>query len=41
MKLGNFSRKEATEFLKGFQEALQTSDSMLIAVDETNDPGKV
>jgi len=41
MGAGNFARRDAATFLKGFQEALQTSDSMLIGVDATDDPGKV
>jgi L-histidine Nalpha-methyltransferase / hercynylcysteine S-oxide synthase len=39
--VGNFSRHEAASFLRGFSEALQLSDSMLIGLDATDDPAKV
>lgn len=41
ISVGNFSRPEAASFLRGFTEALQLSDSMLIGLDATNDPAKV
>jgi len=39
--IGNFHRHEAAAFLRGFAEILQSSDSMLIGLDATDDPGKV
>lgn len=39
--IGNFSRQEAASFLRGFADALQLSDSMLIGLDATNDPARV
>ena len=38
---GNFHRKDAADFLKSFRDVLQTTDSMLIGVDATSNPGKV
>lgn len=38
---GNFSREEGAQFLKGFSEVLQSSDSMLVGLDATSDPSKV
>jgi uncharacterized SAM-dependent methyltransferase len=34
-------RREAAEFLRSFAENLETSDTMLIGLDATNDPAKV
>lgn len=39
--IGNFHRPDAGSFLRGFTDALQLSDSMLIGLDETNDAAKV
>ncbi|KAI0478799.1 hypothetical protein GGR56DRAFT_342530 [Xylariaceae sp. FL0804] len=39
--IGNFSRDEASSFLKGFADALQPKDSFLIGVDSCNNPSKV
>ncbi|KAH6676690.1 C-type lectin protein [Halenospora varia] len=40
--IGNFHRNEAAEFLRGFSEALQTSeDSLLVGLDATSDSEKV
>jgi L-histidine Nalpha-methyltransferase / hercynylcysteine S-oxide synthase len=39
--IGNFHRHEAASFLRGFADALQLSDSMLIGLDATNDAAKV
>ena len=39
--IGNFHRKDAAEFLKGFSEILQTGDTMLIGLDACDDPARV
>lgn len=39
--IGNFSRQEAAAFLSGFANVLQPSDSILLGLDATQDPGKV
>ncbi|KAF4630265.1 hypothetical protein G7Y89_g7876 [Cudoniella acicularis] len=39
--IGNFHRHEAAGFLRRFAEGLQSSDSMLIGLDATSDPGRV
>ncbi|KAL1863493.1 hypothetical protein Plec18170_000329 [Paecilomyces lecythidis] len=39
--IGNFSREGAVEFLRGFSELLDPSDSMLIGLDACKNPEKV
>ncbi|EJT79063.1 hypothetical protein GGTG_04152 [Gaeumannomyces tritici R3-111a-1] len=39
--IGNFRRDEASEFLRGFSQALRPGDSMLIGVDSCYDPGRI
>ncbi|KAH8686986.1 C-type lectin protein [Ilyonectria robusta] len=39
--IGNFHRDEASDFLGGFADVLQPSDTMLIGVDSCSDPAKV
>jgi EasF-like predicted methyltransferase len=39
--IGNFQRKEAAAFLKGFADVLQPSDRLLIGIDSCTDPAKV
>lgn len=39
--IGNFRQDAAAGFLRGFQEALGASDSILIGVDSTDSPSKV
>lgn len=39
--VGNFTREDAAEFLKGFAQTLRPSDSMLIALDGCKDSDKV
>jgi len=39
--IGNFSREGGAQFLKGFSDVLQSSDSMLVGLDATSDPSKV
>lgn len=41
LRIGNFSRPGAGEFLKGFADVLGTSDSILIGLDATSDSAKV
>ena len=38
---GNFARHEAVDFLRGFSDVLQPSDTLLIGVDSCNDPSKI
>ncbi|KAF2129679.1 hypothetical protein P153DRAFT_367046 [Dothidotthia symphoricarpi CBS 119687] len=39
--LGNFKRHEAAQFLAGFRDAIQSGDSMLIAIDSCKDSDRV
>ncbi|KAI1322000.1 DUF323 domain protein [Xylariaceae sp. FL0255] len=39
--IGNFSRSEATSFLRGFMDVLQPHDSFLIAMDACSNPSRV
>ncbi|CAM1503087.1 Fc.00g078630.m01.CDS01 [Cosmosporella sp. VM-42] len=39
--IGNFDQGGASEFLKGFANVLQPSDTMIIGVDSCSDPAKV
>jgi EasF-like predicted methyltransferase len=39
--IGNFTRREAADFLRGFSKVLGPSDSMLIGLDSCKDPDKV
>ncbi|KFA60607.1 hypothetical protein S40285_07854, partial [Stachybotrys chlorohalonatus IBT 40285] len=38
---GNFSIREAAEFLSGFADVLQPTDSFIIGVDSCSDPNKI
>jgi L-histidine Nalpha-methyltransferase / hercynylcysteine S-oxide synthase len=39
--VGNFDGNGAAEFLEGFADVLQPSDSMIIGVDSCENPAKV
>lgn len=39
--IGNFHRHEAADFLRGFADVLQSSDTLLLGVDSCNNPSKI
>ncbi|KPM46123.1 hypothetical protein AK830_g468 [Neonectria ditissima] len=39
--IGNFHRDEAADFLGGFADVLQPSDTLLVGIDSCSDPAKV
>jgi EasF-like predicted methyltransferase len=39
--IGNFSRDEAAEFLAGFADVMQPTDSIMMGIDSCNDPEKI
>ncbi|KAI9152080.1 Ergothioneine biosynthesis protein 1 [Paramyrothecium foliicola] len=39
--IGNFSRDEAADFLAGFADILQPTDSIMMGIDSCNDPEKI
>ncbi|RYP43732.1 hypothetical protein DL768_009739 [Monosporascus sp. mg162] len=39
--IGNFHRHEAADFLRGFADVLQSSDTLLLGMDSCNNPSKI
>ena len=41
VRVGNFSRDEASDFLKSFADVLSPVDRMIVGLDACNDPARV